>query len=105
MLLRLSAIPGGFNLDDALVVAADEHHGETDPLGLVISLVAKSLVLSQNDGSGRSFRILETTRAFAAEKQRVSGEADPVRQRNADPPLPQSAARLSTIEGDKARAA
>jgi predicted ATPase/DNA-binding winged helix-turn-helix (wHTH) protein len=76
LLLRLSGIAGSFSLDDALVIAAAEHDCDADPLDLIASLVAKSLVLSQSDGLGRSLRILETTRAFAAEKQRVNAEAN-----------------------------
>ena len=66
---RLSVFAGGITLQAAERVAAAD-------LDRVASLVDKSLL--ESDGAGR-YRMLETIRAYAAERLVESGEADQVR--------------------------
>jgi predicted ATPase len=76
---RLSVFRGGWSLP-----ALDALYGEGDALELVISLGEKSLVTAHPlDGETR-FGLLETLRAFAAEKLEASEESDAARSRHAD---------------------
>jgi len=70
----LSVFPGSFTLQGALAVAGDID--DPDPaMEWLEQLVAKSLVASRPSAGQARFRLLETTRAYAAEKLAASGEA------------------------------
>jgi predicted ATPase len=82
VLRRISILSGDFSLDDALAVASDENDPELDVLNQVVSLVAKSLIRSHDDELGHRLCLWETTRAYAAEKLRESGELDVIERRH-----------------------
>ena len=82
LLTRLSMFAGGFNLEAAEAVAADDRLLQEDVLDLLSSLVNKSLVVVENNGE--RYRLLETIREYARERLRVAGEDSAVRERHFD---------------------
>jgi predicted ATPase len=50
----------------------------------ITSLIAKSLVAIEGDGAVARYRLLDTTRAYAAEKLDESGEREPLARRHAE---------------------
>lgn len=80
VLRRLSAFPGAFSLESACIVAGTECE-QARTIDDLANLVDKSLVAAELSGSGVSYRLLDTTRAYALRKLAESDEADQVRQR------------------------
>ena len=79
--LRRSAIfRGGWTLEAAETVCADPDDGAWNALDLVVALVDKSLIVVLDDGDERRYRLLESTRQFAAEQLDEAGERDDVAQ-------------------------
>ncbi len=89
VLRRASVFAGGWTLDAAEAVCADPEPAHGDPAGadridpddvldLVAALVEKSLVVAQQpDVSGRvRYRVLESIRAYGAERLAEAGETD-----------------------------
>jgi len=74
LLQYLSVVPGAFTLNGARTVAGSLNEPEA-VLDSLEQLVAKSLVTSRPDAGLARFRLLETTRAYAAEKLAASGMA------------------------------
>lgn len=89
---RLAAFIGGFDLDAAQAVGAENEVERYQLLDLLSLLVDKSLVVAFDDsretssgiGGGMRYRLLETVRQYALEKLGESGEADQVRTRHRD---------------------
>jgi len=73
---RLGIFVDGFTLEGASAVASDQDLDEFDVFDLVASLVEKSLVLAEPSGDTLRYRLLESTREYAAEKLREAGERD-----------------------------
>ena len=71
-LRHLGIFAGEFLLDAAVAVAGD--HAPADVTDQLANLVAKSLVVADIRGDLPYYRLLETTRAYALEKLRGSGE-------------------------------
>ena len=66
---RLSVFAGGFTLDAAEAVAGDDDVvAAADVLGLLASLVAKSMVTTDDADTGTRYRLLDTLREYAAER-------------------------------------
>ena len=82
MLRRLAIFAGGFTLQAAGAVAADEI-AELDVVDCVANLVAKSLVSVDAGVTRVRYRLLETTRAYSLEKLVEAGEFDAVARRHA----------------------
>jgi non-specific serine/threonine protein kinase len=83
LLGRLSVFAGSFDLAAAEAVAGS---GDIDPLevaGVLGSLVDKSLVVAEPDGTGLRYRLLETIRLFAAELLAVADSCDVVQAEDA----------------------
>lgn len=80
VLRRLSVFPSAFSLESACVIARDECElaKTVDDLA---NLVDKSLVTAELSENGVSYRLLDTTRAYALRKLAESDEIDQVRQR------------------------
>ena len=79
LMRRASVFAGGWTLDAAEAVCTTAGDGEEidpdDVLDLVDSLVDKSLVVVHRSGDGRvRYRMLETIRAYAAERLEQAGE-------------------------------
>ena len=79
VLRRLSVLVGPFTLDAAVAVASGEGVSEPEVIEAVANLVAKSLIATPSAGRRLRYHLLNTIRAFAAEKLAASGEADRVR--------------------------
>jgi predicted ATPase/DNA-binding winged helix-turn-helix (wHTH) protein len=84
VLRRLSVFTGSFTLDAAAVIAASPEIAGADVVECVANLVAKSLVSTDLGGTATSYRLLETTRAYARDKLRESGELERFGRRHAE---------------------
>lgn len=84
LLHRLSVFAGGFTLEVAQQVCADDELARSSILDLLSGLVDKSLVQVDADGSAgpRRYRMLETIRHFARERLADSPHAPAVRDRH-----------------------
>lgn len=79
---RLSVFTGGWTLDAALEVCADEDLPHSTVLDVLDELVAKSLVVfSFHEGDTR-FRMLETLREYSMERLAQAGEEHETRRRH-----------------------
>jgi non-specific serine/threonine protein kinase len=74
LLRRLSVFAGGWTLEAAESVCADEDLPEDEILDLLSGLVAKSLVLAGERTDEVRYRFLETLRDYAAERLRDADE-------------------------------
>jgi len=77
---RLSVFAGGFTLEDAEAIAADETLGRDDVLDVLAHLIEKSLAVLDADDT--RYRMLETVREYAAERLEMSDEAGKFRDRH-----------------------
>jgi predicted ATPase/DNA-binding winged helix-turn-helix (wHTH) protein len=80
---RLAVFVGGFALTAAASVASDEDHPGEEIVRLVLELATKSLVVADMDCPGPRFRLLQSTRAYASERAKESGEFAPFARRHA----------------------
>src|SRR6202043_3864714 len=71
----LGIFAGDFTVEAAAAVAADAANTRVDAIDRLAELVAKSLVVADVGEAKPRFRLLDTTRAYAIEKQigRASG--------------------------------
>ncbi|MQA95584.1 MAG: LuxR family transcriptional regulator [Streptosporangiales bacterium] len=74
---RLAVFPSGFDLEAARAVCAQD-----DVLGGIARLVDKSLVVAETRDDASRYVLLETVRAYAAERLRDAGETGPTRDRH-----------------------
>jgi non-specific serine/threonine protein kinase len=74
VLRRLSVFIDGCTLDGAIAVCAGSFIAADQVFDLLATLVGKSLVLPETSGPATRYRMLETTRQFAAEKLAAAGE-------------------------------
>ncbi|MBL8323465.1 MAG: tetratricopeptide repeat protein [Rubrivivax sp.] len=77
---RLAVFAGGWTLESAERVCAGEGLDEADVLDLLAQLVQKSLVVMEREGA--RYRMLETVRAYAAEKLADAGDEAAARRRH-----------------------
>jgi predicted ATPase len=84
VLRRLAIFAGGFTLQAASTIAAIGEIASTDIIDGAANLVAKSLVAADLGGATGWYRLLETTRAYALEKLRQSGEFAQLARRHAE---------------------
>jgi predicted ATPase/DNA-binding CsgD family transcriptional regulator len=85
MLLRRLAVFAGWNLDMAEQVCSDEIIPADAVLGLLISLIDKSLVVLDGEAAGDArYRLLDTIKQYAAERLDAAGEKDALSLRHRD---------------------
>lgn len=84
VLRRLGVFAGGFQLETAEAVVSDAHMSASEVVECLANLVAKSLVSADLSRTASSYRLLETTRAYALEKLAGDAEFDAVARRHAD---------------------
>jgi predicted ATPase/DNA-binding CsgD family transcriptional regulator len=85
VLLRRLAVFSGWNLDMAEQVCADEAIPADAVLGLLISLIDKSLVVLDGEAAGDArYRLLDTIREYAAERLAEAGEQAELSLRHRD---------------------
>jgi len=73
---RLGIFVNGFTLEGAVAVGSGDDLDELDVFDILASLVDKSLVLAEPLGDAVRYRLLESTRAYAAEKLDAASERD-----------------------------
>ena len=73
---RVGIFVDGFTLEAASTICVDEAADDFDVLESLSSLVEKSLVIAEREGSLSRYRLLETTRAYALEN--LARDDDPV---------------------------
>jgi predicted ATPase/DNA-binding CsgD family transcriptional regulator len=84
VLRRLSVFAGGWTLEAAEAVCADQV-GADDVLDVLTALVNKSLVIvERRQGRETRYRLLETIRQYANEKLHASGELAVIHHRHLD---------------------
>ena len=83
VLARLSVFVGVFTLEAACSVAADAEIDPTSATTAITSLLAKSLISRTEPRKSTNYRLLETTRSFAAAKLAERGETNLVAGRHA----------------------
>jgi predicted ATPase/DNA-binding winged helix-turn-helix (wHTH) protein len=81
---RLAIFAGSFTLEAAANVASDVFARRTQAVDGLADLVAKSLVAAEVSGGESRFRLLDTTRAYALQKLRESGELDQLGRRHTE---------------------
>ncbi|OAF19390.1 ATP-binding protein [Bradyrhizobium neotropicale] len=81
VLRQLGIFAGEFLLDAAIAVSGEN---ASDVTGQLANLVAKSLVVADIRGDHPYYRLLDTTRAYALEKLRASGEYCDAARRQAE---------------------
>jgi predicted ATPase/DNA-binding winged helix-turn-helix (wHTH) protein len=84
ILRRLTVFCGEFTMDSAVAVAASDDIGRADVLDGVTSLIAKSLVSVALRDAITTYRLLETTRAYAREKLLAGDEFQRTRRLHAE---------------------
>ena len=85
ILLRRLAVFSGWNLDMAEQVCSDEAIPADAVLGLLISLIDKSLVVLDGEAAGDArYRLLDTIREYAAERLAAAGERSALSLRHRD---------------------
>jgi predicted ATPase/DNA-binding winged helix-turn-helix (wHTH) protein len=84
LLRRLAVLTGSFTLHAAAWIAAGPDLTDGEVVECVANLVARSLISVDLSGDVTSYRLLETTRAYAGEKLAESGEVEHFRRRHAE---------------------
>jgi predicted ATPase/DNA-binding NarL/FixJ family response regulator len=82
---RLSVFAGGFGLDAAEGICADDRLAAGDVLDLLAALADKSVLIAEHDESGGvRYRLPETLREYGQERLQESGEYTALRRRHRD---------------------
>jgi predicted ATPase/two-component SAPR family response regulator len=84
---RLSVFAGGWDLEAAEAIGADDSAGAAEILDLLSMLMDKSLVIAEHDeedGTSLRYRMLEPVRQFGREKLRESAVAQDIPRRHAE---------------------
>lgn len=83
-LRRLSVFVGPFTLEAARAVASFQGISEPEAVEAISNLLSKSLIATAPAERRLRYRLLDTTRAFVADKLAESGEADQVARAHAN---------------------
>ncbi len=84
LLQRLSVFAGGWTLEAAERVCAEEGMEDWDPADVLTSLCDKSLVVAEKNSGRYRYRLLETVRQYARGRLLEGGGSETVRQRHRD---------------------
>ena len=84
VLRRIAAFVGQFTLDGARYVAGEFGAGTGEIFDAIAGLVEKSLIIARIDTAQETYRLLDTTRAYALEKLEEHAEVDVVFRRHAE---------------------
>ncbi|GLH80327.1 transcriptional regulator [Bradyrhizobium sp. SSBR45G] len=84
MLRGLSVFVGPFTLEAALAVASCQSIGEPEAMEAISNLLSKSLIATSPAQRKLRYRLLDTTRAFVADKLVENGEAPRVARAHAE---------------------
>jgi len=80
---RLAVFTGGWTLEAAEEVCADEFIPSENVLDLLAELVDQSLVVAEEQGAQMRYRLLETVRQYSMEKLQAAGELTPLHRQHA----------------------
>ena len=83
-LRRMAIFAGYFSLAAASAVLSSAELAPLDVIDHLSSLVARSLVSTEADGTVARYRLLDTTRAYGLQKLTESGELEAVARRHAE---------------------
>nr|WP_256367519.1 winged helix-turn-helix domain-containing protein [Duganella vulcania] len=83
LLARLSVFAGWFSLDAAIAIGTDHVVGRPTVIEALSGLAGKSLVTLDTSSQIAQYRLLESTRAYAAEKLSASENREQVQQKHA----------------------
>ena len=83
LLARLAVFAGGCTLEAAETVCSGQSIDPDAVFGLLAGLVARSLVVAEEQGPGTRYRLLETIRQYGEERLEAAGEAERWRARHA----------------------
>ncbi|MBR1120951.1 winged helix-turn-helix domain-containing protein [Bradyrhizobium lablabi] len=83
VLCALSIFVGAFELEMAQAIASDMDRDACSIIGAIASLIDKSLISVNRSERDNIYRLLDTTRTYAAAKLTERGEADAVARRHA----------------------
>jgi predicted ATPase/DNA-binding winged helix-turn-helix (wHTH) protein len=78
VLRRLAVLVGEFTMDAAVALGSGTEKPAADLVDAITSLIEKSLVATDLSSNVVHYRLLGTTRAYALEKLKLSGEADSI---------------------------
>jgi predicted ATPase len=84
VLRRAAVFMGDFALEAARLVCSGNGLTGADVFAAVTNLAAKSLIVTDIAGEATSYRLSDTTRAYAGDKLTASGELDRVRRLHAE---------------------
>jgi predicted ATPase/DNA-binding winged helix-turn-helix (wHTH) protein len=84
VLRRVAIFNGSFTLNSAVAIVEEQGMKQNDVAETIESLVDKSMLEAGVDTDETSYRLLDTTRAYALEKLLHSGEHDAIATRHAD---------------------
>jgi predicted ATPase len=76
VLKRLARLVGEFTMDAAIALGSGEEKPAADIVDTITGLIEKSLVATDLSGNEVHYRLLGTTRAYALEKLKLSGEEE-----------------------------
>ncbi|PZR58282.1 MAG: adenylate/guanylate cyclase domain-containing protein [Candidatus Meridianibacter frigidus] len=80
---RIGIFSGGFTLDAATEVCGDVSTESWSTVDLLCALVGKSMVVAELERSEARYRLLESTRQYALERLRETGEYQNIAERHA----------------------
>jgi predicted ATPase/DNA-binding winged helix-turn-helix (wHTH) protein len=103
VLRRLSVFAGSFGVDDAVDIVSGDGVLRHTVLESLSDLVAKSLLVADVSGHAVSYRLLETTRAYAHTKLSEAGELEAARRRHAQRLLKVCETAINTEDGERSR--
>jgi predicted ATPase/DNA-binding winged helix-turn-helix (wHTH) protein len=83
VLRRLAVFAGSFSLEAAQAVTETGHLAKADVVGAIASLVAKSLLTTDDSARPLRYRLLDTTRAYARQKLLEAEEEATIERRRA----------------------
>ena len=81
-LQRLSVFAGGWTLEAAEAVCADDKVAAAEVLGVLSRLIDKSLVVADRHDDESRYHFLETIRQYGREKLAEAGEGDAIRDKH-----------------------
>jgi len=81
---RCAIFAGPFTFQSAAEVCADDRLKPEDIFDLVLSLAEKSLLASDPDDANERYRLLESTREYALEKLKASGDYEQLARKHAE---------------------
>ncbi|MCS6825994.1 MAG: helix-turn-helix domain-containing protein [Caldilinea sp.] len=99
---RLSVVHGGWNLDAAEAVVADDLLDRAEVALALIGLARKSLIIVREDEEAMRYAMLETVRAYAQEQCTTLGESETLAARHAAYYLAWSEEQKEAMIGPKA---